>query len=54
MEAGVLGIQPADEPHVDVNVAVKLSEVALVRVVAYQVTPQARCTAESDGELGQL
>ena len=52
--AGVLLVEPADQPNVDMGVAVELGEVALVGVVADEVFPETPLAAEAGGDLDEL
>ena len=53
VEARVLLAVPADEPDVEVDVAVELRVDALVGVVLDQLAPEVSLAAELDGQLGE-
>src|SRR5437764_541851 len=48
--AGVLRVEPADQPDVDVRVAVELCEVPRLRIVTNVLGPEARLAAERGRE----
>src|SRR5207247_5623186 len=50
----VLRVEPADQPDVDVGVAIQLSEVALLRVVADEVVPERTLVPQASRELGHV
>src|SRR3954470_3074744 len=52
--AGLLIVEPADEPHVDMRVAVELRVVPLAGIVPDLVAPEARLAAHGRRERGQL
>src|SRR5581483_9195870 len=52
--AGLLVVEPAEEPHIEMLVAVELRVVALARIVAHVAPPQARLVADARRELGEL
>ena len=49
--ARVLRVEPADQPDVEVRVAIELDEVARARIVADEALPEARLTREVDDQL---
>ena len=53
VEARVLLVVPADEPDVEVHVAVELCVDSLVGIVPDEVPPELRLAAELDRELGE-
>src|SRR5439155_3499794 len=52
--AGLLVVEPADQPDVDVQVAIELHVDALVPVVAYQGLPELRPVPDRRRQLDEL
>ena len=54
MKTGLLLVRPADEPDVDLRIAVQVHEMARVRFVAHVLRPGCLITCDCARELAQL